>query len=229
MDSIYFLFLFALFSFTSRGSPFNSTIFGMRHNLTCGPANSSWILSQENWKDAKVDKNLDIFINGGIDTEGYLWPGTKNQTLSHQLGIQLYNVETWNCSIETPCPHVEHCEDLPRWGYLAMTAFSNLNNQFTMLFVSPARNTIITITGRIELTGKGCGCCCWRRSWQLGCFYSRHIPHSHRPEISRWSDDRLDCSQLCCWGDRSSAWCCRARVPHASDRVLYDITLHWFC
>ncbi|KAI9682371.1 MAG: hypothetical protein M1817_000425 [Caeruleum heppii] len=113
----------------------------------CGPALPGWAFTPENWKAAKVDENIQTFINGGVDTEGMRWPKMVG-SFAHQLGIAMLNTENYNCSLENPCKTVLNCEEVGRphvsdggftrskWGYFALNSLQNLNSQMSGAYAS---------------------------------------------------------------------------------------------
>ena len=144
LKTLRFMSLIALLFFlsTTLAVPSNKTVHH-KHISTkaaCGAGNSAWALTAANWIDAKVDENLRIFRDGGKDTENITRPGVKpGQDLSNQLGIQLLRDDKWSCSLEDPCSSNIICDnvvDRSRWGYFALIAFANLNNDWTNLHVS---------------------------------------------------------------------------------------------
>ncbi|CAO1599069.1 hypothetical protein XANCAGTX0491_002815 [Xanthoria calcicola] len=104
----------------------------------------------ENWKDAKVDRSLRAFWDGGKDAEGVDWPGANQygnpRQFASMLGTRLQNSAVWSCSklpSDVKCT-VERCTEIgrrnrggnmvgdpSRWGILALESVLNLHTWFS--------------------------------------------------------------------------------------------------
>lgn len=104
-----------------------------------------WDLTDTNWVASGVDENLQIALNGGVDSNGVWWEGRRaGMTLSESLGLQFWNNEE-KCTLKTPCNPVLDCTKLGSftavalgrlhkpmmlpWVFLASSALKNINQQ----------------------------------------------------------------------------------------------------
>ena len=102
----------------------------------CGDIGS--LLTAETWRNAATDKNLQVFVEGGVDTEGLWWPGSSGD-FSQALFSQLLGSEATECSLNTPCNAILNCHQVgsrlskkgavseSRWGILTLIAVINMN------------------------------------------------------------------------------------------------------
>ncbi len=66
---------------------------------------SEFALTVQNWNAINADASMKAFWDGGADNEGVSWSGAPGyggdeqpDLFTTQLGIQLQNMNTWNCS-----------------------------------------------------------------------------------------------------------------------------------
>lgn len=83
----------------------------------------------ENWKDAKVDRSLRAFWDGGKDAEGVDWPGANQygnpRQFASMLGTRLQNSAVWSCSklpSDVKCT-VERCTGMSNRQYGSPLSF----------------------------------------------------------------------------------------------------------
>ena len=124
-------------------------------------------LTTDNWKRLKVDDKIQVFINGGNDLSdidgtddevgGLFWPGIGEALLSAEMRRQMTSANTvLNCSLKNPCQAPPDCDmvgqyfmrDKPKWrspwGYLALWALRNINQELTTQYIAIQAATIDT-------------------------------------------------------------------------------------
>ncbi|KAL8969712.1 MAG: hypothetical protein Q9183_001868 [Haloplaca sp. 2 TL-2023] len=108
-------------------------------------------LSQSNWRDQHVDRNILTSQQGGIDTLGVYWEGRgEGETFSQSFGLQFWNLLGLQCSLASPCQQGLDCSAIgsftavalgryPQpmrlpWVVLASVAFKNIDQQLRNQF-----------------------------------------------------------------------------------------------
>ena len=103
-------------------------------------------LTQDNWRAASVDENLQVALQGGSDSLGVFWSGrSEDQTFSQSLGWQLWGEHGVQCTLENPCKPALKCDEIGSqtavsggtsdqvlkspWAFLATSAIKNINQQ----------------------------------------------------------------------------------------------------
>ena len=109
-------------------------------------SSQQWALTQDNWKAAAVDENLQIALQGGSDSDGVFWSGRGgDQTFSQSVGWQLWGEQGVQCTLANPCKPELKCEEIGShtavsggttdqvlkspWAFLATSAIKNVNQQ----------------------------------------------------------------------------------------------------
>ena len=100
----------------------------------------------DKWVGYNVSRNIGVFQNGGVDSEGVWWPGmsTLNDTsFSQALRSELLRQTGPPCSLESVCGGPLTCDDVgtfrgtgvgtpiqtSTWGFMTLTAMFNINMQ----------------------------------------------------------------------------------------------------
>ena len=111
----------------------------------------SYKLSPANWEATKTSENIQIFRQGGQDSEGVSWPGQPpDETFSQSLGSQLTKIGDYHCSLENPCTYKLQCDGVGSWssiqqgtavlqsiwGYFAIIAMQNINQHLTNQWIA---------------------------------------------------------------------------------------------
>ena len=100
-------------------------------------------ISSGTWRSVATDNNLRIFKDGGIDSDGLRIYALGNESLSSKLREDFLGANPINCTLETLCEAPQDCDQVgsrftatrgkPRfrsnWGYHALTAIANINQQ----------------------------------------------------------------------------------------------------
>lgn len=74
-------------------------------------SNADLEFTKENWINAITDQNLNIFAQGGVDTEGVWWRGNSTE-LPNDLGRELLGLSSFQCSLERPCTATLSCDNV---------------------------------------------------------------------------------------------------------------------
>lgn len=112
---------------------------------------SAYERSVANWLETLTDRNIQIFLEGGLGTDDIYYIGrNKDLTLTQDLGRQYTRYDNYQCSLKQPCAKELICSEIGfrlslEFGskvfrsvpaYLTMISLQNINQQLSNQYVA---------------------------------------------------------------------------------------------
>ena len=135
-------------------------------------------LSANSWYRFQVDRQLQTFLESGVDDNGIWWQGAApiysgreyfpntSTSVSNLLGRQLMGNPSYSCSLETKCSAQSDCRDIGSrtalglgaqtfpefWAYAVITSFENLSTQLSNQYVAIKGAAIAATLGTFKVS-----------------------------------------------------------------------------